>query len=336
MTLSRMCAALFLCMGLSGVTTLSSHAAISMDIQQVLQEERAWAGLTSKTLKVANGDTGTFLEWSYSEGGDKNKPTVLLVHGLSGSRDNWNRVARYLTPYYHVVIPDLPAHGDTKVPADFDLQMPNMVEALRRFTEAGGFNKNMHIAGHSLGGAISVLYTSLYFMDTQSLLLVDTAGVYEKTTSPYLKDPTLLRNMIVKQPGDFSKLLKIAMYTPPFIPAGLLKEQEQLMIKNSANTSKVIERLIELYGFYTPDTFRTALRAVEAPTQIIWGDKDVIIDVGVLPELTEHLKNEEPPVILKDIGHTPILEAEQLVIQHYLPFLQKAQATPNKFAGATH
>lgn len=333
MKLSHTCAAVLLSLGLFAAP-LSSSAAISMDIQQVLQEERAWAGLTTKTLKVPYGEAGAVVEWSYSEGGDANKPTVMLVHGLSGSRDNWNRVARYLTPYYHVVIPDLPAHGDTKVPADFDVQLPNMVEALRRFAEAGNFNKNMHIAGHSLGGAMSVLYTSLYFTDTQSLLLVDTAGVYEKTTSPYLKDPTQLHNIIVKQPGDFAKVLKIAMHTPPFIPAGLLKEQEQLMIKNSANTSKVIERLIELYGFYTPDTFRTALRAIEAPTQIIWGDKDAIIDVGVLPELTENLKNEEPPVVLKNIGHTPILEAEQLVVQHYLPFLNKAQATPNKFAGA--
>lgn len=310
------------------MSAIPTHAAVSMDIQQVLQEERAWAGLSSKTLKV--GD----ITWAYSEGGDKSKPTVLLVHGLSGSRDNWNRVARYLTPHYHVIIPDLPAHGDTIVPAEFDLQMPNIVEAMRRFTEAAGVNKNMHIAGHSLGGAISVLYTSLYFFDTQSLLLVDTAGVYKNPQTVYLKDPTQLRNMIVKQAGDFNKLLKIATYAPPFIPAGLLKEQEQLMIKQSAGVSKVIERLIELYGFYTPDTFGTALRAIEAPTQIIWGDKDAIIDVGVISDLTENLKNEDTPIILKDVGHTPILEAEQRVVEYYLPFLAKTQATPNKFAAA--
>ncbi len=304
------------------------HAAVSMDINQVLQEERAWAGLSSKTLKV--GD----ITWAYSESGDASKPTILLVHGLSGSRDNWNRVAHLLTPYYHVVIPDLPAHGDTVVPADFDLQLPNMVEALRRFTEAGKFNKNMHIAGHSLGGAISVLYTSLYFFDTQSLLLVDTAGVYKNPQTIYLKDPTQLRNMIVKKAGDFDRLLKIATYNPPFIPSGLKKEQEQLMIKQSAGVSKVIERLIELYGFYTPDTFGTALRAIEAPTLIIWGEKDAIIDVGVISDLTENLKNEELPVILKDVGHTPILEAEQRVAEYYLPFLQKTQAIPNKFASS--
>ena len=141
-----------------------------------------------------------------------------------------------------------------------------------------------------------------------------------------------LRQLLVQKPGDFARVLKIAMNQPPFIPGSLLQSQEQLMISHSADTARVINRMIETYGYYTPDSFATAVRAIEAPTLVIWGEKDAIIDAGVVPELTANLKNEEPPVILQGIGHTPILEAEQLVVQHYLPFLRKAQATPNKFA----
>ncbi|MEK5790175.1 alpha/beta fold hydrolase, partial [Acinetobacter johnsonii] len=82
-------------------------AEIEMSFQNVLQQERAWAGLQSKTLKV--GD----ITWSYSEGGQVGKPIVVLIHGLAGSRDNWNRVANALTGNYHVIIPDLPASGET-------------------------------------------------------------------------------------------------------------------------------------------------------------------------------------------------------------------------------
>lgn len=294
--------------------------------QQTLQEERAWAGLTTRTLKV--GD----VEWTFSEGGDKAKPTVLLVHGLSGTRDNWNRVARYLTPYYHVIIPDLPAHGDTKVPAEYDLQVPNLTEALRRFTEAAGINKNLNIAGHSLGGAIVGLYAAQYFFDTQSLLLIDSAGVYKSAQSPYLKDPTLLRNLVVTKPGDFDKLIGIAMASPPFIPSFLKQEQEKLMIAQSPTTNKFIDQLIKLYGYYTPETFALAAKSIEAPTLIIWGQQDKVIDVPVAAELKGLIKNAQEPVIIPNVGHTPILEAEQIVVQKYLPFLQKAVATPNPFA----
>lgn len=314
---------------LSGTSPIvNAGAPAAPNFQQILQEERTWAGLTTQTLKV--GD----IEWSYSEGGDKNKPTVLLVHGLSGSRDNWNRVAHYLTPYYHVVIPDLPGHGNTKVPADFDLQVPNMVEALRRFTEAAGINRNMHIAGHSLGGAVAGLYAAQYFYDTQSLLLIDSAGVFKNTQSPYLKDISLLRTLTVTKPGDFDKLMAIAMKNPPFIPAFLKQGQEQMMISQSPNVIKVIDAMIKLYGFYTPETFALAAKAIEAPTLIIWGQQDKIIDVNVVPELKGMIKNAEEPVILPNVGHTAILEAEQLVVQKYLPFLQKTQAKSNPFASS--
>lgn len=320
-------ALLSLSLSLGAITTTYS-APVTLTFQQVLQEERSWAGLTSRTLKV--GD----IEWAYSEGGDKSKPTVMLVHGLSGSRDNWNRVARYLTPYYHVIIPDLPAHGDTKVPADFDVQVPNLVEVLRRFTEAAGINKNLNVAGHSLGGAVTGLYAAQYFYDVQSLLLIDSAGVYKTAQSPFLKDPTQLRNLIVSKPGDFDNLLKIAMSNPPFIPASLKQEQEKVMIAQSDNTRKVIENLIKMYGYYTPETFALAARAIEAPTLIIWGQQDKIIDVNVVPELKSLIKNAQAPVILPNIGHTPILEAEQLVVQQYLPFLQQSIAKPNPFANS--
>ena len=42
-----------------------------------------------------------------------------------------------------------------------------------------------------------------------------------------------------------------------------------------------------------PDTFQMGLRSIEAPTLVVWGDKDAVIDVAVVDELKEHLKYEE-------------------------------------------
>ncbi len=302
------------------------HAAT--DFQSILNEERAWAGFTSK--RATAGD----VDWAYSEGGDPSKPTVLLVHGLGGSRDNWNRVAHHLTPYYHVFAVDLPASGDTKIAATYDLQPATITESLRRLVETLHIEKNLNIAGHSMGGTIAGLYASLYFSDTQSLLLVDTAGVYATAKSPYLKDPSLLRNFIVKKPGDLKNVIKIAMQDAPFIPKDIFDGQEKAMIAQAPTMTILVDKLIELNKAYTPDSFATVVKSIEAPTLVIWGKQDQIIDVGVVPELMSSLKDKRPPVILDNVGHTAILEAEQLVIQAYLPFLAKAIATPNKFAAA--
>ncbi|MEG0487093.1 MAG: alpha/beta hydrolase [Acinetobacter sp.] len=304
--------------GLASIGVVSqTQAAPSIDIQSVLQQERTWAGMETKRVKV--GD----IDWAYSEGGQAGKPTLLLVHGLAGSRDNWNRLARYLTPYYHVIIPDLPGQGDSKVPNDFDYSLPNLTEKLRRFAEAIKVDNGLNIAGHSMGGSIALLYVAQYPIDTKSLFLIDSAGVFKSANTPYLKDPTTLRNMLVSKPGDFDRLMKIAMNTPPFIPKELKDAQEKLMISQSANTSKLVEQLIVMSKLFTPDSFAIAARSIDQPVLIAWGDKDQIINVEAAAELKGLLKNAQEPVILKGIGHMPILEQEQLLVKPYLDFLGK-------------
>ncbi|WP_089603647.1 alpha/beta fold hydrolase [Acinetobacter piscicola] len=304
--------------GLASIGIINqAQAAPAIDIQSVLQQERTWAGMETKRVKV--GD----IDWAYSEGGQAGKPTLLLVHGLAGSRDNWNRLARYLTPYYHVIIPDLPGQGDSKVPNDFDYSLPNLTEKLRRFAEAIKVDNGLNIAGHSMGGSIALLYVAQYPIDTKSLFLIDSAGVFKSANTPYLKDPTTLRNMLVSKPGDFDRLMKIAMNTPPFIPKELKDAQEKLMISQSANTSKLVEQLIVMSKLFTPDSFAIAARSIDQPVLIAWGDKDQIINVEAAAELKGLLKNAQEPVILKGIGHMPILEQEQLLVKPYLDFLGK-------------
>lgn len=299
-----------------GLST-TSYAAPAIDIQSVLQQERAWAGMETKRVKV--GD----IDWAYSEGGPAGKPTIMLVHGLAGSRDNWNRVARYLTPYYHVIIPDLPGQGDSKVPNDFDYSLPNLTEKLRRFAEAIKVDNGLNVAGHSMGGSISLLYAAQYPVDTKSLFLIDSVGVFKSANTPYLKDPTTLRNMIVSKPGDFDRLMKIATSLPPFIPKELKDAQEKLMISQSVNTTKLVEQLIVMSKLFTPDSFAIAARSIDQPVLIAWGDKDQIINVEAAAELKGLLKNAQEPIILKGVGHLPILEQEQLLVKPYLDFLGK-------------
>ena len=318
------------CVSLAVISTSQVIAApntsATISFSSILEQERQWAGLQSKTLKVED------ITWRYSEGGSNSKPTIILIHGLSGSRDNWNRVAHYLTPYYHVIIPDLPFHGETQVPSEFDSSVPNLTEKLRRFAEAGNFAKNTHIAGHSLGGAIAMLYGAQYFSDTKSLLLMNSAGVYRQANTPYLKDPTLLRDLIVKKPGDLKGLLKLAMGNPPFIPQEIEKQQEALMMSQSQNSMKVIDQLNVVFKAYTPESFALAGRIIDAPTLIMWGDQDRIINHEVSQELKSILKFAESPIIYKGIGHMPLLELDQVVAKDYLNFLQKVSSNATKSA----
>jgi len=87
---------------------------------------RSAAGLTEKTVQV---DDHRIV---YLEGG--RGETVLLVHGFGAEKDNWVLFAKYLTPIYRVVIPDLAGFGEiSRIPeASYDIM--SQAARLDRFT----------------------------------------------------------------------------------------------------------------------------------------------------------------------------------------------------------
>ena len=66
-------ATLLSCSLITIAVSTAQAAEIEMSFQNLLQQERTWAGLQTKTLKV--GD----ITWSYSEGGQAGKPIVILI-----------------------------------------------------------------------------------------------------------------------------------------------------------------------------------------------------------------------------------------------------------------
>jgi pimeloyl-ACP methyl ester carboxylesterase len=292
-------------------------------LQQFLEQERQDAGLQTKTLKVGH------LTWKYSEGGSSQKPTILLIHGLGGNRDCWNKVAHFLTPNYHVIIPNLPTNDDIQIPQTADVSIPNVSLALRQFAEALNIQNKLNIAGHSLGGSIATYYASQYPFDTQSLFLLSSTGIYKGAKTPYSLNPSTLKNLVITKSGDFDRMISKLMQYPPHLPSNIKTAQENLLISQAPQTTRLIDQLIQLSQIYTPETFARLARSVEAPTLILWGKQDQIINYEVANELQHLMKRAEIPIILNNVGHLPILEAENQVAQSYLPFLAKTQNLKN-------
>lgn len=323
-------------MGLAGillpsVTAAAFDASINVvEAQRTLHshilKERLSAGLVSKSIQIND------ITWYYNEGGHRDKPTLLLLHGLTGNRDHWNRVAQFLTPYYHVIVPDLPGNGDTKISDKFDFSVPNVTSELRNFSEKLNIEESLHIAGHSFGGSIATMYAAQYPFDTQSLFLLNSAGIYRHANTIYSKDLTNLQQLVVSRPGELDHVIHQLMQNPPQIPFRVKYAAEKLLISKSKQNKKFVEQLVNLTRIYTPDSFARLTRTIEAPTLILWGKQDKIINVEVANELQSLLKRAEAPVILNNVGHMPILEADQLVAKHYLPFLAKTQHLKNPLA----
>ena len=84
-----------------------------------------------------------------------NGPSIVLLHGLFGSSDNWGTVARDLTNDFDVTLVDLRDHGrspHTEL-TDYPL-MAEDVHALFQKLEL----KQAVLAGHSMGGKTAMVF----------------------------------------------------------------------------------------------------------------------------------------------------------------------------------
>lgn len=73
----------------------------------------------------------------YREAGNRDAPTILLLHGFAASSFMFRDIISRLADRYHLIAPDLPAFGFTESPArgDYGYTFSQLAETIGRFTE---------------------------------------------------------------------------------------------------------------------------------------------------------------------------------------------------------
>ena len=79
----------------------------------------------------------------YREGGPKDAPTLLLLHGLPSSSRMFEPLFAQLSDRYHLVAPDYPGfgHSDWPDPKKFAYTFDHIAEIMNHFTEALGLSR---------------------------------------------------------------------------------------------------------------------------------------------------------------------------------------------------
>lgn len=99
-------------------------------------------------------------------------PDLIVLHGLFGSHQNWQPVARRLSGRYRVHAVDLRNHGNS--PHQDEVSYPLMAKDILGFMEQSHIEK-VHLLGHSLGGKVAMQFALLHRKRTLSLAVVDIA-----------------------------------------------------------------------------------------------------------------------------------------------------------------
>jgi pyruvate dehydrogenase E2 component (dihydrolipoamide acetyltransferase) len=102
-------------------------------------------------LLAAAAGAGDAPPWSDVQG--TGEPTIVLLHGIGGDHDVWNRVAPSLAKNHRIVRIDLPGHGSSP-PID-DVTVQNVARAVDRALEARHVERAL-LVGDSYGGWVAL------------------------------------------------------------------------------------------------------------------------------------------------------------------------------------
>lgn len=161
-----------------------------------------------------------------SHGSDDGRPPLVLLHGLSFDRRQWDPVLRELAiidPGRRVLVFDLPGHG--KSPARDSYRLEDVAAVVHQAVTGAGAEAPV-VAGHSLGGALATVYAARH--PARGVVNVDQpllAGGFQdmlRSMEPVLRGPDyrqiwdrLLSGMGVEGlPADARELVRSAG-TPP-------------------------------------------------------------------------------------------------------------------------
>jgi pimeloyl-ACP methyl ester carboxylesterase len=108
--------------------------------------------------------------------------SVVLLHGLYGSSDNWQSIAKKLADNYQVIVPDLRNHG--RSPHSYMHNYLAMALDVIDLLNDIGLDKAI-IVGHSMGGKVAMQMAFSYPQRVQKLVVVDIAPkAYQQLLSP--------------------------------------------------------------------------------------------------------------------------------------------------------
>ena len=277
----------------AGVAALSGATALGVQVYRhpremmngVLRAGLLLAGVREGICDVAG------LPMRYYTAGRHGSP-IILIHGLGGSAESWTALMPLLSKAYLVYAPDLPGFGQTPM-APEGVSIGTYVRYLERFLDCLGYPR-VTLVGNSLGGWIAARFAVEHPERVDRLYLLNSAGLRrEFMNPPYSTDRESAKRTMKHLWG----------YDLP-LPGFVL----DAMVRNSHSPA-----YRQFFQSYEPqEELDNVLSQVQAPTTIIWGERDGIFPLTCARDLHAGIPGSEL-ILLPRVGHMAQVQAPMTV-----------------------
>ena len=273
---------------------------------------------SKKLMALPNGES-----LAYIDRGERSGPAVVLIHGYTDNARDWVPMLPYLSKRYRLILVDIRGHGQSGKPEccytrlDFAYDIKLLLDAL-------GVQK-ADIVGHSLGSIITQTFAEYWPERTAHVVLISSTGGSppdRPKKPPQFDFAAEIRKL--KEPIEADSPFMIAWWDSPTpVDPDFIRRQR----KDAAGIPlrvwlAVLDQALPANNIY--GDLQNSLPRLKAPTLLIWGSKDPIMEEDVRQSLRDALPNAKVK-IFDGLGHNPFWEDPRSVAEVINAFLN----TPN-------
>ncbi len=253
---------------------------------------------------------------------------AILVHGLEGSALNWVDLSDALADRLDSVAVDLPGFGMSPPPDDKDYSIAGHARAVAAVADAVFPGEPLHVFGNSMGGAVAVELAARRPELVRTLCLVSPALPSLRANATNIPIPV----MAIPRVGDFmfdraSRAdverrvgvgLDVCFADPSRMPpqrraeleAEFRHRDDMPWVREAfvASVQGLLSRLVDR----GPDRLWALAGHITAPTLVVYGTKDRLIDSRAAYRVTNAFRNVHV-MTLRDAGHLAQVEHPRLV-----------------------
>ena len=224
---------------------------------------------------------------------DKEKPTILLMHGSGLTHIVWSFHEQfYSTQGFNVLSVDLPGHGNSEGPSLKSIE--DISDWIKSLMEKISITKII-IIGHSQGSLVGIDFAARYPKLISRLVLV--AGTYRMPVNQDLIE--------YAEAGDEKAVLLMMKWgyegSKAFIGGNPVKK----IINSSRDIREILA--VDLNACNNYKAGKESLEKITCPTLCIFGDLDKMVPLEVANKMASLIKNSEKKII-SNCGHMIIFE----------------------------
>ncbi|XP_029441556.1 epoxide hydrolase 3 isoform X2 [Rhinatrema bivittatum] len=276
------------------------------------------------------------MRFHYVSAGEKGRPLMLMLHGFPEIWFSWRHQLVAFRDGYHVVAPDLRGYGGSDAPSGWEsYKLETLLEDIHDLIEMLGYRQCV-LVGHDWGGTLAWTFSVQHPEMVERLIVMN---------GPHLAG---LQDYILSHPSQLLRSGYVFLFQLPLLPELLLSLADFKMLRDAMTSEEVgiqnpQHRLTDeeleafLYSFSQPKAITGPLnyyrnlfsflpvkcQDVLMPTLLIWGGKDVFLELGMAQLMRQYVQSRFRLEILPEASHWVQQDRPERVNQLMKAFLSE-------------